>query len=139
MEKQKLADLIRKAPLFSRVNKKGLSQIADKATIKEFAAGTKVVKAGATGTGFYLILSGTADVIRDGKTIAQLKDGDFFGEMALLDGAPRSADVVATEDAVCLVLTLWGLRSTIALTPDVALNMLEEVVHRLRDTGRALS
>ncbi len=139
MEKQELVDLVGKAPLFSRVNKKGLSQIVNKATTKEFSAGKKIVSAGATGTGFYLILSGAADVLRDGRVIAQLGDGDFFGEMSLLDGAPRSADVLATEDTVCLVISLWDIKSIINLTPDIALHMLEELVQRLRKTDYALS
>ena len=56
MEKNEIAGLIAKAPLFSRVTKKGLAAIAEKAVSKEFAAGTKIVCAGTTGTGFYLIL-----------------------------------------------------------------------------------
>jgi CRP-like cAMP-binding protein len=139
MTKQELAALIGKAPLFSRVNKKGLLQIAEKGTTKEFSAGKKIVSAGTTGTGFYLILSGAADVVRDGRVIAHLADGDFFGEMALLDGAPRSADVLATEDTVCLVISLWDIKSIITLTPDIALHMLEELVQRLRKTDYALS
>ena len=105
----------------------------------EFPAGTRIVSAGTTGTGFYLILSGAAEVIRDGETVAKLGAGDFFGEMALLDGAPRSADVVATEDTICLVLSLWALKGIIAVTPDIAVEMLEELVQRLRKTEHALS
>ena len=139
MEKNEIAGLIAKAPLFSRVTKKGLDAIAEKAVSKEFPAGTRIVSAGTTGTGFYLILSGAAEVIRDGETVAKLGAGDFFGEMALLDGAPRSADVVATEDTICLVLSLWALKGIIAVTPDIAVEMLEELVQRLRKTEHALS
>ena len=139
MEKDKLADLIGKAPLFSRVSKKELAAIAEKAVSKEFPAGMKIVSAGATGTGFYLILSGAAEVVRGGEIVAKLGTGDFFGEMALLDGAPRSADVVATQDTVCLVISLWTLKGIIAVTPDVAVHLLEELVHRLRKTEQALS
>jgi len=139
MEKNEIAGLIAKAPLFSRVTKKGLTAIAEKAVSKEFAAGTKIVSAGTTGTGFYLILSGGAEVLREGKVVAEFGAGDFFGEMALIDGAPRSADVVATEDTVCLVISLWALKGIIAVTPDIAAEMLEELVQRLRKTDHALS
>ena len=139
MEKYKIAGLLAKAPLFSRVSKKGLAAITEKAVSKEFSAGTKIVSAGTTGTGFYLILSGAAEVVREGEFVAKLGVGDFFGEMALLDGEPRSADVVATEDTVCLVISLWALRGIVAVTPDIAVHMLEEVVQRLRKTEHALS
>jgi len=139
MEKNEIAGLIAKAPLFSHVTKKGLAAIAEKAVSKEFAAGTKIVSAGTTGTGFYLILSGGAEVVREDKVVAKFGVGDFFGEMALIDGAPRSADVVATEDTVCLVISLWALKGIIAVTPDIAVEMLEELVQRLRKTDHALS
>lgn len=139
MDKEKIAGLIAKAPLFSHVAKKGLAAIVEKAVSKEFAVGTKIVSAGTTGTGFYLILSGGAEVVREGKVVAKFGAGDFFGEMALIDGAPRSADVVATEDTVCLVISLWALKGIIAVTPDIAVEMLEELVQRLRKTEHALS
>ncbi len=139
MDKHKIAALLAKAPLFSRVTKKDLAAIAEKAVNKEFTAGTKIVSAGTTGTGFYLILSGGAEVVRDGNVLAKLGDGDFFGEMALLDGAPRSADVIATEDTVCAVISMWALKGIIAVTPDIAVKMLEELVARLRKTEQALS
>ena len=139
MEKNEIAGLIAKAPLFSHVTKKGLAAIAEKAVSKEFAAGTKIVSAGTTGTGFYLILSGGAEVVREDKVVAKFGVGDFFGEMALIDGAPRSADVVATEDTVCLVISLWALKGIIAVTPEIAVEMLEELVQRLRKTEHALS
>jgi len=139
MEKNEVAGLIAKAPLFSHVTKKGLAAIAEKAVSKEFAAGTKIVSAGTTGTGFYLILSGGAEVLREGKVVAKFGASDFFGEMALIDGAPRSADVVATEDTVCLVISLWALKGIIAVTPEIAVEMLEELVQRLRKTEHALS
>jgi CRP-like cAMP-binding protein len=59
--------------------------------------------------------------------------------MALLDGAPRSADVTALEDSECLVLTPWTMRSVVSANPDVSLAMLEELARRLRETERTLS
>ncbi len=139
MEKKDIINLLAQAPLFSRVSAKGLRSITEKAVTKEFSAGTKIVSKGATGTGFYLILSGEAEVVLDGDVVVKLSDGNFFGEMSLIDGAPRSADVTATKDTSCLVLSLWALKGIIKTNPEVAVEMLEELVRRLRETENALS
>jgi len=139
MDKKKALDLLREAPLFSRLSERELKAVRKKATEKGFAAGTKVVAEGASGVGFYLILEGSAEVSRSGEKLAKLGSGAFFGEMSLLDGAPRSADVIALEDTQCLVLTPWAMKSVVSANPDVALGMLEELARRLRDTDRALS
>lgn len=131
--------LLKQVPLFSRLSDRGLRAILKSAADKEFKAGTKIVSEGDTGVGFYLILSGGAEVRRGGERLAKLGKGSFFGEMSLLDGAPRSADVIATEDTRCLVLSPWAMKGLIAGYPEVALGMLEELARRLRETDRALS
>ncbi len=139
MDRKDAISLLKKAPLFSSLTLKGLGAIVEMATEKEFKAGTKIVSEGATGTGFYLILSGSAEVARNDGRIAKLGAGAFFGEMALLDGAPRSADVIALEDTMCLALTPWVMKAIIAGNPDAALGMLKELARRLRETDRSLS
>lgn len=139
MNQKETIRLLKKTPLFSRVSDKGLKAIAKLATEKTFKKGTPIVSEGAPGTGFYLILSGSAEVVRKGEKIATLKSGAFFGEMALFDGAPRSADVIATADTTCLVLTLWVIKSVIAVNPNVALAMLAELARRLRETDQSVS
>ena len=69
--------------------------MAAKATEIAFEAGRTIVRQGEVGTGFFLIASGQARVIRDGRTIAELGPGQFFGELSLLDQQPRIANVVA--------------------------------------------
>jgi len=137
-ERQAIAQL-KQAPLFSRVGDKGLKAIFRSATEKSFAAGERIVNEGDSGTGFYLIVSGRAEVTRGGDKLATLGTGAFFGEMALLDGAPRSADVTAVEDTSCLVLSPWTMKSVVSANPDVAMSMLEELARRLRETERTLS
>ncbi|MCK4393545.1 cyclic nucleotide-binding domain-containing protein [Candidatus Bipolaricaulota bacterium] len=139
MDEKKALNLLREAPLFSRLSERGLKAVQKTASLKEFKAGTKIVAEGAAGVGFYLILEGSAEVSRSGEKLAKLGSGAFFGEMSLLDGAPRSADVIAFEDTRCLVLTPWAMKSIVSANPDVALGMLEELARRLRDTDRALS
>ena len=139
MDKQEVVELLRKAPLFSRLSKKGLEAVVKSATEKTFSAGEKVLQEGESGVGFYQILEGSAQVMRGDAELARLGPGDFFGELAVLDGEPRTADVVALEDTTCLVLTRWAMKSIIPAHPNVALGMLEELARRLRESNRALS
>jgi CRP/FNR family cyclic AMP-dependent transcriptional regulator len=139
MDEKKALGLLKKAPLFSRLSEKGLKSILKTATEKEFKGKTKVVAEGTAGVGFYLILTGSAEVSRGGEKLAKLGAGDFFGEMSLLDGEPRSADVTALEDTVCLVLSPWAMKGIVSANPEVALDMLAELARRLRETDRALS
>jgi CRP-like cAMP-binding protein len=139
MDKNEMMLLLKKAPLFSRVNKQGLEAILNVAQEMTFPAKTKIVSKGVTGLGFYLILKGSVEVSHAGEQIATLKAGTFFGEMALLDKEPRSADVIALEDTKCLALRKWDLKTIIERDPEVALAMLEELARRLRKTGETLS
>ena len=139
MQGKKTVDLLKEAPLFSRLGDRGLKAIAKTATEKEFQAGEKIVTEGAAGVGFYLILEGSAEVSRNGERLAKLGGGAFFGEMSLLDGAPRSADVIALEECKCFILSPWAMKSIVSAHPEIALGMLEELARRLRETDRSLS
>jgi len=139
MDKKELVKLLMRAPLFSRLSAKGVEELLAIASQKKFTAGSTIVAQGITGVGFYLILTGSAQVSRDGERIAELGAGAFFGEMCILDGAPRSADVIAVEDTTCLMLRQWDIRSVISRNPDVGMAMLEELSRRLRKTKHSLS
>ena len=139
MDKKELVKLLIRAPLFSRLSAKGVEELLAIASQKKFTAGSTIVAQGSTGVGFYLILTGNAQVSRDGKGIAELGAGAFFGEMCILDGAPRSADVIAVKDTTCLMLRQWDIRSVISRNPDVGMAMLEELSRRLRKTKHSLS
>ncbi len=69
------------------------------------------------------------------KKLAEIGEGGFFGELSVIDGAPRTADVVAKTDVTCLVVSQWAMRSLIDTHPEIALSMLDELVHRLRATN----
>ncbi|MGD1055557.1 MAG: Crp/Fnr family transcriptional regulator, partial [Nitrososphaerales archaeon] len=92
-----------------------------------------------TGVGFYLIADGSVEVRRKGKTISGLKKGDFFGEMTLIDDQPRSADVVAIAPTTCYVLTAWAFWGLVRSKPDIGVNLMKELVRRLRGTNRSLT
>lgn len=115
----------------------GLGEKTRKAIVKEgkemtYRTGDVVVGEKDTGVGFYLIVDGRAEVRKGGKVLAALERGQFFGEMSLIDGQPRSADVVATAPTKCWVLPTWNFSGLIKGHPEVAMPMLKELVKRLR-------
>lgn len=98
-----------------------------------------MVKQGEKGLGFYLLLEGQVEVRRKGRRLATLGPGEFFGEMALFDDQPRSADVVALQPTRCLVLTKWEFWGFAMNQPRMLRGMLAEMARRLAETDRSLS
>ena len=138
MDDKQILALMKGTPIFSRLNDAALKSVFKAAVQKKALAGTKLVEEGKGGVGFYLILEGKAEVIREGEKLAELGSGNFFGELSVIDGAPRTADVVAMIDTDCLVITQWAMKSLIENHPQIAQGMLEELVRRLRATDEAL-
>ncbi len=103
-------DLIRKAPLFARLPRRELEQVAMIADEIDLSEGKEMTRQGSAGREFFVILEGTADVIRDGETVNTLRNGDFFGEIALISEEPRTATVVATSPVRALVITARSFR-----------------------------
>jgi CRP-like cAMP-binding protein len=102
--------VLEQVPLFEHLSKRHLRRVADLATAKRFAPGSSIIRAGDRGDAFYVLLDGEARARpRTGRSV-KLGPGDFFGEMALLDGSPRSASV----DAVTEVLTMRVGRTAFA-------------------------
>ncbi len=134
MENGKIIALLKKTPIFANTSEESLRSLLKSAIQKTVESGTKIVEKGQSGLGFYLILSGKADVLSGGKKLAEFGEGSFFGELSVIDGAPRTADVVAKTDTTCLVISQWAMRSIINTHPEIALSMLEELVRRLRAT-----
>jgi CRP/FNR family cyclic AMP-dependent transcriptional regulator len=130
---------IRSVSIFSGLKERQLKSIARECKSRSFKAGEAIVKEGESGAGFYLITDGSVDVRRRGKTISKLGKGDFFGEMTLLDNQPRSADVIAATDTICSVLTGWSFVGLLRSKPDIGVNMIKELIHRLRGTDKALT
>src|SRR2546425_361841 len=89
------ADLLARVPLFAALPKRHLRSVAGIAKEERFAEKAEIAREGRPGDDFYVILAGQARVLRKGKTINRLMPGDFFGEIALLDGGPRTASVIA--------------------------------------------
>jgi len=134
MDNQQIIALLKKTPIFAETTDKSLESMIKSTVEKTVSPGDKLVEQGQGGVGFYLILAGSADVVRGGKKLAVLKTGDFFGELSVIDGQARTADVVAVTETTCLILSQWAMKSVIANHPEVALSMLEELARRLRTT-----
>ncbi len=137
MDEKRVIPLLQKTPIFANTSPASLKAMLKSAIEKTVKAGDKLVKKGETGAGFYLILDGRTEVVADGEKLAEFGPGDFFGELAVIDGAPRTADVIAKTDTTCLVVTQWAMRSIISAHSEIALSMLEELVRRLRATDAA--
>lgn len=126
-------------PLFSSLKPKELDTIAKAGKLQSYDAGETIVEEGRAGVGFFFIVDGDVQVRQRGKTIAKLSKGQFFGEMALIDGQPRTADVVAVTPTECFALSAWSFASLVKTEPNIALGMMKELVRRLRETDKVLS
>lgn len=138
-ERKTVVPLLQAVSVFSSLDKKSLNRIANTATKRAYDTGSVITKEGDKAVTFYLILSGGVDVKRGKKVLAKLGVGQFFGEMALFDNQPRSADVIAREDTSCLLLTSWDLAGITGENPKIAMSIIAELARRLRETNNALS
>jgi CRP-like cAMP-binding protein len=121
-----------KVPLFSGCSARELAEIARGAREVEHPSGTVIAREGDPGVGLFVILDGTALVTVGGRRRTTLQPGDFFGEIALLDGGPRTATVTAASDMRLLGLTEWAFRGLVTEHPTIALKTLQAMAGRLR-------
>jgi CRP/FNR family cyclic AMP-dependent transcriptional regulator len=132
------ADVLAKLPLFEGVGKRDLRKLAGEAEFAEFAPGDTVVATGAPADYFYVILGGEAKA--SAKPAARtLNTGDYFGEMALLDGEPRSASVLASTDLHVMRVPRQAFEDAIARHPSLARRFLNELGGRVRELERQAS
>ena len=126
------ARLLGEVALFSSTTAKGRAAIASRTVEVEFPKGRRIARQGAIEAGFFLIVKGSASVVRDGQTLARLGPGEFFGELALLDRQPRMASVTADEPTTCLALPSWEFQGLLEDEPGIAAAILREAARRLR-------
>ncbi len=131
--------MLEQVPIFSGLTQKELRSIASSSKEKKFQAGQTMVSEGESGVGFFLIIEGRAEVRRGGKVLSRLEQGQFFGEMTLLDEQPRSADVVAMDPTKCLIFTVWDFHGMIRTYPKMAREIMKEMARRLRLTNKSFS
>ena len=120
-----------------------MKSLARAAKVRRFAPSELLVKENDEAAAFFVLCRGQAEVVkglgqRGEHILGNLAEGDFFGEMSLFDGFPRSASVRAVGDCECVVLARWDLLALIRISPEVALGILPVLSRRLRECENRL-
>ena len=126
---------LKAVPLFAHCNGKQIQFIATQVEDMDFAAGRVLCTEGHSGGDFFVLLSGAADVTRKGRRIARMAPGDFFGEIAVIDGGPRTATVTTTEPSRCLVLGPRQFQNVLHQDTDIAHSVMKAFALRVREAG----
>jgi CRP-like cAMP-binding protein len=132
VNKTEIIEKLGSVPLFAGASKKELQAIASAVKEVDHDAGDVLATEGQSGVGFFLIVDGTARVIVNGRTRGRMGPGDVFGEIAVLDGGPRSATVIAETHVKMLGLTPWVFKGLLAQYPSLTMKLLHVVAARLR-------
>ena len=132
-----------RSSIFSGLDRGSLEALARAAIVRSFAAGQVVVKEGDEAVSFYVVGQGRLEAVKalgqkEERVVGTLNPGDFFGEMALLDGFPRATGVRAGSDSECLVLTRWDFLGEVRANIQVALAILPVLSRRLRECEEQL-
>jgi CRP-like cAMP-binding protein len=126
-------DRLKSIPIFSELSKKELRTVSRLMTAIDVKEGRALTRQGEAGREFMIITEGTAVVRRGGRKIAELGKGDFVGELAVLSGAPRTADVIATSDMMLETLTRREFMSLLDESSGIAKKILIGAVKRLHE------
>ena len=130
-------DQLSNVPLFSGCSAKELNLIARAVKEVSHREGKVIAREGEPGIGLFVIVEGTAKVTIGGQLKTKLGPGDFFGEIALLDGGPRTATVTATSDIKLIGLTEWVFRGLLQEHPSIAMKTLQGLASRLRNASKS--
>ena len=124
-------ELLKGVPLFSKLDKKELQDVAHIADEIDLPAGKEMATEGDRGREFFVLLKGEAEVTRGGEKINTMKEGDFFGEIALVTKMPRTATVTATGDVDVLVITERAFDDLLKKSPSIGRSVAEALVERV--------
>jgi CRP-like cAMP-binding protein len=124
-------ELLKKVPLFSKLSKQGLQDVAQIADEIDLPAGKEMATEGDRGREFFVLLKGTADVTKTGRSINTMSGGDFFGEIALVSKMPRTATVTATTDVDVLVITERDFDALMKKSPEIGKQIAEALAERV--------
>jgi CRP-like cAMP-binding protein len=125
-------------PLFSGLSKKELAEVARHTDRVSLRAGASLAREGELGREAFVILTGTAEVRRKGRKVAELGPGDVVGEMSVVGHTPRTASVTVTTDMTALVMTSQEFSAVIDANPKVAVKVLRGVAARYAELAKTV-
>ena len=131
-------DALSRVPLFSDLSRRHLNQVAEAARIVTYRRGAPVIREGDLGATLFVIVEGEAKVTRGGRKLATLAPGDFFGEISLLDGGPRTATVIAETPLSVVRLYRAPFFRLVQAEPDLGVKVLSILARRIRRVDRAV-
>jgi CRP/FNR family transcriptional regulator, cyclic AMP receptor protein len=132
-------ETLRSIPLFSRLTKGQLSSVLGSSHAVEYQPGVPIVTEGEKGKGFFVLARGTVNVSISGKEVSTLGPGSYFGEIAVIDGGPRTATIAAESAVSALELTRPALLRLIDREPGVARAMYDELQRHLSEPQSSAS
>jgi len=135
LRKNAKLEMLGRVPLFAGLSKKELTQVASIADEIDLPPGYVLVEQGRVGREFFVIVSGSVRVAKNGRKVNELGDGDYLGEIALLTDAPRNATVTATTPLRALVITDTAFRSLTRRMPSISQKLLTTLAARLDDSA----
>ena len=132
MARDEKLELLHRIPLFSGIDRRGLERLGMLSDEVDVPAGKVLMRQGESGRDMMVIVVGNVVVERDGQRVNTLGAGDFFGEIALIDGGPRTATVTTEEPTRLLVITHRDFHAMMDEFPDVQEQVLSTLAHRIR-------
>jgi CRP/FNR family transcriptional regulator, cyclic AMP receptor protein len=136
--RRRRADALGRVPLFADLPRRDLVRLAEAAQIVSFRPGAPVIREGDLGATLFVIVEGAARVSRGGRKLATLAPGDFFGEVSLLDGGPRTASVTAETPLTVVRLFRGPFYRLVQAEPAIGVKVLTELAKRLRRVDRTV-
>lgn len=130
--------VLAEVPLFGSLSRRHLKRVAALARTRRFASGTSIVRKGDAGSAFFVLIDGEAHVVAPKGRPRRLRSGDHFGEMALLDGSPRSADVIADAEVLAMTISRSSFGKLLRSEPVIAQELLRTLAARLRAAEKSV-
>lgn len=139
MAKPKLEDVLGLVPMFRGLSKRQLKSLAGLCEVGDYMAEHSIVRQGEPGDAFYVVLTGQGKVTSGRKFLGRVLPGDHFGEIAVLDGGPRSATVTSETPMTLLILRRRDFLKALRGDPDLAAHMMAELAGMFRRISNSLT